>query len=295
MMKFSILACIISIVYSDCVLYNNGTLPPMFASPDRTKPRDYSTEWSDSPACPDFVGVDSCCSDASNAASYDNFGKIRTAFGNQGGGCDLCAANIQRFFCYFACAPNQSEFMKFIEYKEMEVWNTTTNKLMKMNVTSVELNYSASQGCDLFHSCSKISFLTQISAGGSAQGFFTFLFDRGIEDSAIEVKVRVVNEGGLAFVTPPHKCNVTYPNGTDEFGYEIKGSCPCNFCEDSCLPLDLTSYGSILDGFNFNNVILAYLFAGLLTLGITFLRGFRRKRTALTPSQRNFLDNSATE
>ena len=269
---------IVTTALSDCVIHNNGTLPPGIATGDLKTPIDYSKTWTQEAACPEFFGVPSCCTDASNSAALDNFQKLSTAFGNAGAGCDLCAANIRRFFCYFACDPNQSEYMTFNDYEEIEIWNSTSNQLQNISVLNVSMGYNANQACELFGSCSKISFLTEISAGGSALGFFTFLFDRGLEDSSIKVLVSMANQGGLQFTTPVHKCNESYPNGFDDLGYPVPGTCPCNFCTDSCEPLEYVEYGALTDGFKSGSVILGYVFALVLTIGVVFYKTFTKQR-----------------
>jgi len=267
-----------TIASGDCVILNNGTLPPQQATGDATTPIDYSATWTQEPACPEFYGKPSCCTDASNSAALENFQKIGTAFGNAGAGCDLCAANIRRFFCYFGCDPNQSDWMKFNDFESYEIWNSTSNQVQNITVVNVSMAYNADEACSLFGSCSKISFLTEISAGGSALGYFTFLFDRGIEDSSIKVLVSMNNTGGMKFTTPPHHCNESYPDGFDELGYPVPGTCPCNYCEDACEPLQYAGYGGLTDGFNSYSVILGYVFAFVLTVGMVLYRGFRKQQ-----------------
>ena len=45
----------------------------------------------------------------------DNFKKIDTVFGSSSsggsGGCDLCAINLKRFWCTYACAHNQEDWV----------------------------------------------------------------------------------------------------------------------------------------------------------------------------------------
>jgi len=292
-----LLSCLALTVYSDCALYNPSGGPPQNATGDQRTPRDYSKEWKDPPACPDFYGVDSCCTDYANSAAYYNYQKIRTAFGNAAAGCDICAANIERFFCYYSCHPQQDKFVTFIGYDIITIWNDTSNTEVDMNVTVVNITYNANQACQLFQSCSKIAFLTEISAGGSAQGFFTFLFDRGILESYTKVNVAVVNEGGLFFDPPPHRCNETFPDGYDDLGYQIPGNCSCNFCQDSCEPLQFVPYGNITDGFNSSSVVMGYLFAILLTVGVTFYNVFKKQRSqnqSSSYSQRTLLHNDST-
>lgn len=40
-----------------------------------------------------------------------NFKQIDGVFSAQGGGCDICAINLKRFWCQYACSARQHEFM----------------------------------------------------------------------------------------------------------------------------------------------------------------------------------------
>lgn len=48
--------------------------------------------------------------------TQESFLKIDTVFGSStsggSGGCDLCAINLKRFWCQYACDPNQANFTK---------------------------------------------------------------------------------------------------------------------------------------------------------------------------------------
>jgi len=250
---------------------------PTHVTGDDAIPRDYSQEWSENIACPEFRNKDSCCNGIFNEDNYANFKKLETAFGNHGGGCDVCAANIERFYCYYACSPHQSDFMTFKGYKSVVVINDTTQEPVNITVADIALDLNSDYACSIFQSCSKITFLSEISAGSSALGFITFQFDRGVTDSYSTVKVSLKNGGGLNFTTPPHTCNQTFPSGQDEFGYKIPGNCSCNFCSDSCEPLQMVPYGSIADGFNYNKIIITYIVVILLTFILTTARKFHRE------------------
>jgi len=64
--------------------------------------------------CSEFLGKDSCCNDGQNILLSHNFQTLGYIFGNEYGGCDICAINLKRFWCEFTCSPNQSDFSKFI-------------------------------------------------------------------------------------------------------------------------------------------------------------------------------------
>lgn len=290
-----LLASLSTIAYSDCVIMSTNTGAPANATGDDAIPKDYSQTWTGGVACPEFMGKPSCCNDYFNNPTVNDFEKLKTAFGNSGGGCDLCAANVMRFFCYYACSPNQTDFMHLNTYKDVTVINDTTNEPVTINVADINITYNSNDACSFFESCSKITFLTEISAGSSALGFITFQFDRGISTSFSQVHVNLVNDGGLKFETPPHRCNETYPSGYDQYGFPVPGNCSCNFCSDSCAPVIEVPYGSIQDGLNTSHILLAYLFAILLTATTAFIKKWKRQSTMLsenTDVQRNLLEES---
>jgi len=64
--------------------------------------------------CSEYLGKDACCNDGQNILLGRNFETLAYIFGNEYGGCDICAINLKRFWCEFTCSPNQSEFCKFI-------------------------------------------------------------------------------------------------------------------------------------------------------------------------------------
>jgi len=276
-LNFPLILSFLSLVYCDCVIMSEYGAAPSHVTGDDAKPKDYSTEWGNLIACPEFKDTLSCCNGAFNEDNYKNFKKLETAFGNHGGGCDVCAANIERFYCYYACSPHQSDFMTFNGYKTVLVINDTTGLPVNITAADISLSLNGDHACKIFESCSKIAFLTQISAGSSALGFITFQFDRGITDSYSQVHVTLKNIGGLNFTTPPHSCNKTFPTGKDEFGYEIPGKCSCNSCSDSCAPLEMVPYGSIIEGFDYYRIILTYFLAALLTIGCHLLRRFKQR------------------
>ncbi len=62
--------------------------------------------------CSDWNGQLACCNKNSFIQTTSSFGKIDTVFGGGAGGCDVCAVNLKRFWCEYACSPRQAEFVK---------------------------------------------------------------------------------------------------------------------------------------------------------------------------------------
>jgi hypothetical protein len=65
--------------------------------------------------CEEFIGKQGCCTHEAYLQMQDNFLKIDTIFGSSqsggSGGCDLCSINLKRFWCTYACAMNQADFV----------------------------------------------------------------------------------------------------------------------------------------------------------------------------------------
>lgn len=64
-------------------------------------------------ACAEYMEGDAlgCCNEYADKNTMMNFEAIDGLFGSQGGGCDICAINLKRFWCEYACSPRQSEFV----------------------------------------------------------------------------------------------------------------------------------------------------------------------------------------
>ena len=41
-----------------------------------------------------------------------NYKEIDLIFGSGGGGCEVCAVNLKRLWCHYACSDRQNEFMQ---------------------------------------------------------------------------------------------------------------------------------------------------------------------------------------
>ena len=63
-------------------------------------------------ACKDFIGGKVCCNQANAKLTADNFKSIDGIFLTSSGECDICAINLKRLWCEYACSPRQAEFLK---------------------------------------------------------------------------------------------------------------------------------------------------------------------------------------
>jgi len=60
-------------------------------------------------ACQDFISPHrlGCCNKYNDEITLKNFKQIDSIFGSQGSGCDICAINLKRFWCEYACSDRQ--------------------------------------------------------------------------------------------------------------------------------------------------------------------------------------------
>lgn len=102
-------------------------------------------------------------------ASYTQIDGI---FGSKGDGCDLCAINLKRFWCEYACSPNQASFTSVSDdFQPVPNPQKPDETIM---VQMINLTVHADTACSLYNSCSRIGFVTSVSAMGSPAGFLTF-------------------------------------------------------------------------------------------------------------------------
>ena len=66
----------------------------------------------DGSICPDYINKEACCNNGQLSLLKKNFDALDGVFGSKIGGCDICAINLKRFWCYFTCDPSQDKFSK---------------------------------------------------------------------------------------------------------------------------------------------------------------------------------------
>ena len=89
-----------------------------------------------------------------------------------GGGCDICAINLKRFWCEYACSPNQSDFVsaakKYISIPDPQKPD------QEIEVQRVNVTVNAETACKLYDSCKRNAFVAAVSAMSTPAGFLTF-------------------------------------------------------------------------------------------------------------------------
>ena len=58
--------------------------------------------------CVEYNGQLGCCDSGNDVQQSTSYVEIDGIFGALGDGCDICAINLKRFWCEYACSPNQS-------------------------------------------------------------------------------------------------------------------------------------------------------------------------------------------
>ena len=58
--------------------------------------------------CLEYNGKLGCCDTNNDVSQITSYVQIDGVFSSQGGGCDICAINLKRFWCEYACSPNQA-------------------------------------------------------------------------------------------------------------------------------------------------------------------------------------------
>lgn len=103
------IATIITLLNADCVYTqrDGGGLP--YKVDEKAFKLNYTGS-----VCKEYVG-DICCNEANALLTADNLKQLDGVLATKSGGCDICAINLKRFWCEYACSPRQSDFLKVSE------------------------------------------------------------------------------------------------------------------------------------------------------------------------------------
>lgn len=52
-----------------------------------------------------------CCDNNNDISQIASYTQIDGIFGSNAEGCDICAINMKRFWCEYACSPHQADFL----------------------------------------------------------------------------------------------------------------------------------------------------------------------------------------
>lgn len=220
--------------------------------------------------CPEFDGKEACCSLLQVRKLLGSFTSIEGIFGTSAGGCDLCVVNMKRFWCHFTCDPNQASFLKVDGYSN-HTFGNDTKKLLDL-----ELTINDNTNCELFNSCKKTKFASQVPAMSNAVGFTNFQGINAHTKNAVYIKVKTSTEGGLQY--DPDPCDTLPDKEGKVRGIPISSPCSCNSCPLKC-NYNLASTTPVLEGMSYILVGAFYGASIVLTIGIYFIKHLNNNKS----------------
>lgn len=132
--------------------------------------------------CLEYNGKMGCCDVNNDNSQVDSYKELDGVFSTKGGGCDICAINLKRFWCEYACSPRQSDFM--ITAKDfVPVPDPKDPDGPPVMVQKVKITVHADTACALYNSCKRVGFVSSVSAMSTPAGFLNFLGHNGVDDA----------------------------------------------------------------------------------------------------------------
>lgn len=99
----------------------------------------------------------------------------------------MCAVNLKRFWCEYACSPRQAEFLKVS--KEYYVYPDPMKPGQTIVAQEANLTVEATTACAIYNSCKRVPFVTSVSALGSPAGFLNFQGHNAIDNALQNINV----------------------------------------------------------------------------------------------------------
>lgn len=213
-----------------------------------------------------------------------SYGKIDTVFGNSNGGCDICGVNLKRFWCEYACSPRQSEFMEVGDYITIPNPEKPDEDVTVENIT---LWVHSDSACQLFSSCNRTSYASQVSAMQTPAGFLTFQGSNAIDDGFQTITIKFTEDRSKGLSIDLDRCGIDVFDDTLH-GFNVTGNCTCNSCKERCQ--GGTGYVATgpMEGFNGGLVLGVWGAVIALTLVLTAYRWYKQRKNSRGPVRRNF-------
>ncbi len=128
-----------------------------------------------------------CCNEANARLTADNLKQLDGVFATKSGGCDVCAINLKRFWCEYACSPRQSEFLKVSD----KYYTYPDPQKPGQTIVAQEANLTVEAGtaCAIYSACKRIPFVNSVSALGSPAGFLNFQGHNAINNALQYISV----------------------------------------------------------------------------------------------------------
>jgi len=271
--------CEITQICQDSFIGPQCNTPPEPATdyPQFVHPFAWNNTYATDLVCPEFANQNVCCNAYQLFIQDSALNLSDQSFGSQNGGCDICAANLRKFWCTFTCSPNQSDFLVIGELENVTV--PTTGAVVLARVLTLYVDED--MACALFQSCQKTNFITLLAQTQTSMGFLTFLGQNGAGTGLVWVLFNFTSNNATALNMQIHECSDQFPNGTDSEGYSIPSTnCTCNTCSQACQGEVGIEVGGITDGLDLTGVIATYASLVILVISCQFYRFIRRnKRT----------------
>lgn len=158
-----------------------------------------------------------CCDAGNDQQQSKSFTELDGVFSSLGGGCDICAINLKRFWCEYACSPNQAEFTDVEDgYFPIPDPQKPGEFITAQKIT---IRVQAQTACDLFNACNRNEFVSAVSAMSTPAGFLTFQGHNAVNDALqyMEIKFSYNKSNSIYFGNDNpdetgkalHNCNTT--------------------------------------------------------------------------------------
>jgi len=135
--------------------------------------------------------------------------------------------------------------------------------------------------CDLFNSCKKTKYASQVVAMSNAIGFTTFQGTEAYRKAPIFINLDYEKDRGLDYDID--LCNTTSVNNMWR-GFHVDEDCKCNSCEKSCFYSAKASL-PVLEGFSLITVAVIYLTVLILTIIIYICKCVYKKNNPTDSSR----------
>lgn len=208
--------------------------------------------------CPEFNDT-VCCNNDQNTLLKNSFNLINFTFGSGANGCDLCGANLMRFWCHFTCSPNQANFVSAFDHILVPDPFTPGLNVTVLNVT---FKIDPNTACEMYQSCKKTPYVTEVSAMNSAEGLLNFLGSNAVA-TGLEKIIMIYsnNASDTPLNITLNDCNQKFYM-KDQYGYPISKNCTCNNCDTACgatADLELILHPmDVMEGFDTTLIIVFY-------------------------------------
>lgn len=202
-----------------------------------------------------------------------NFGSIDALFGY----CPLCAMNLKQFWCNFTCDKNQSL---------ANVYDHTGTTPDGYNVIFLNITVNPQVSCDLWESCKKVPFASQVATSADAFLYFQGINAKTTGKTYINIDLK---EEQNAIYTESVKCETRVPEKGIVHGYQNVGNCTCTYCEQLCNVAKAPPFPAFFDGFNW--IVVVAVYGGLIVLSLIIILvkykcGKKRNRTVVSSESR---------